>query len=125
MITQVGFTLFLASSGPQFPQSRPEGICRIKTSSLDRGWLVLSACSLLKVHYSISFLQVHGWPVGDETMVRLDLLFWKPPQLSVEISPGPDLHFESGKSLIEFRIRTRRLNRPPQGFLLWFPEQEN
>lgn len=64
--------------------------------------------SLLKFHCSFSFLRVHGWPIGPTEC--LDLLFWEPPHVSVEMNRGPDLRCEPRKSLIKLWIRTSRLN---------------
>lgn len=122
---QFGFTLSVASSEPQFPYSRPEGICVLTPHpSPDRRWLMPSAGSILRVHYLVCFLRVCGWPVGDGPRQCLNLQFFQPFHDSVEISPGPDLYTEPGKSLIRLRIRTRQREQSPLGFLLWFPRRE-
>lgn len=62
---------------------------------------MLSVCSLLGVHYLVCSFRVHGWPIGEGPMQRLDLRFLEPLHGSVEISPGPDLYTEPGKSLYQ------------------------
>lgn len=62
---------------------------------------MLPACCLLRAHYLDCSLRVRGWPVGDGPTQRLDFRFLEPLLNSVEISPGPDLYTEPGKSLYQ------------------------